>query len=181
MIRRFALAALAAHAAYALAWVVIGERNKLVFERWSVTFAATVLTLGYAVLVVAYFRAQKTRLNSALAINKFYLMLLFGLLTLPSLWGVLVRDAPYRVAGNPFSYWIAPAWLRTYLYVFTAISTLGVLYEFWRRNWGPGSRQEYSRRDDALERTATATERTATATEKMADDQEVSRSWVPPA
>lgn len=139
MIRRFALATFALHVAFALGWWMIGVHNKLVVERWAVTLCATILTANYLVLVVAYFRAHKSRLNTALAVNKLYLALLFGLLTLPSLWGVVVRDAPYRVVGNPFSYWIAPAWLRVYLYLFLAFSTVGVLYEFWRVNWGPGS------------------------------------------
>jgi hypothetical protein len=139
MVRRFALMALAVHVAYALAWWLTAPSSELIFERYAVTVCATVMTIAYAVLVIAYFKAGKTRLNSALAVNKFYLFLLFGLLTLPSLWGVVIRDAPYRVVGNPYSYWIPPGWLRTYIYVFLALSTIGVLWEFYRVNWGPGS------------------------------------------
>lgn len=138
MIRRFALGALAAHLLFALVWLTIGTNSEYVFERWAVTVAATILTFGYCVLVVAFYKARKTRLNMALAVNKFYLLLLFGALTLPSLWGVIWHDAPYRVVGNPYTFWIPPAWFRTYIYVFTSISVIGVLWEFFSVNWGSG-------------------------------------------
>lgn len=136
MIRRFILGALALHIAYAVFWIVLGAHSEMIVERWAVAIAATVLTLGYCVLVVGFWRARKSRLNIALAVNKFYLLLLFGVLTLPILWGVIYYDAPYR--ENPYSFWVSPPWLRTYIYMGTSISVIGVLYEFWRANWGGG-------------------------------------------
>lgn len=138
MIRRFVLAALALNALYAAAWLSIGERNKLVFERWAVAVAVTVAFVAYALLAAAYLWARKTRLNSALALNKAMWGLLIGALVMPSTYGVLWRDAPYRVVGNPYSFWIAPAWFRTWCWVFLAVSIVGVLYEFVRANVGAG-------------------------------------------
>lgn len=135
MIRRGFVVALLLHLIYAAAWLTIGEQNQLYAERYAVTVAVTIAFVSYTVLVVAYWRARKTKLNTALAVNKGYWALLLGLLILPGQWGVLIRDAPYRLAErNPYSYWIAPAWLRTYLWVFLTISIVGVLYEFCDAN-----------------------------------------------
>lgn len=140
MIRRFVVFALLLHALYALTWWVLAPSSELRVERYAVTTAVTIAFAAYVVLALAYIKARKSRLNSALAVNKAYWALLIGALILPGQWGTLIRDAPYRVVGSPYSYWIAPAWLRTYLWVFLSITIIGVLVEFVAANWGPRSR-----------------------------------------
>jgi hypothetical protein len=140
MILRFAMGALILHGLYAIAWYGFGEHNKLVFERYAVLAAANVVTATYFVFAGAYVWANKTRLNAALSLHKAYLFLFFGVLTMPIVWGLALNDAPWRLPPNPYAVWIAPAWLRTYVFSGVAVTSLGALFEWWRANWGAGSR-----------------------------------------
>lgn len=140
MIQRYALVLLVVHVAYAAAWLSLSNHSEQAFERWSVVCAATVMTLAYGIFSGAYYWANKTRLNTAIAANKLFLCLFFGLLTLPVLWGIALH-APYDLhARNPYALFVVPPWIRCYLYWGVSLTSIAAVYEFWRRNWGPGSR-----------------------------------------
>lgn len=133
--RRFMPVVLALHVAYAVLWLAMSHDQRHTFERYAVAGAEVTAFVFYLVLIVAFYEAQKTRLNVALAVQKFYWWLLIGALALPVALGAIYYGAPFR-DGSPYALFNAPAWLRTYIWLGLAISLIGVLYEFWRANWG---------------------------------------------
>lgn len=143
LIRRSLLIVVALHIIYAALWIVMDGRQRLVFERYAVLSMELIACLFYGVLIIAFYEARKTRLNVALAVQKFFWWLLITFLALPTALGLVTRDAPYRTVSNPYALWIVPAWLRTYIWIGLAVSLIGVLYEFWATNWGPHSDWKY--------------------------------------
>lgn len=117
-------------------WLAFDKHQEDVFERYAVLVAVTAAFITYVILVIAYWKARKTKLNEAMAINKFYWALLLAVLILPVLWGAVLRDAPYVEIPNPYSLWSPPAWLRTYIWLALTISIVKVLFEFYWANWG---------------------------------------------
>lgn len=138
MIRRWCAGALGLHAAYAAAWLLLSDHARAVFERWATLAGMAVAGAFYAGMVVAFVWARKSRLNLAFAVQKLYWAALVWLVAFPLQAGLLVHHAPYRRVVNPYALWVAPGWLRTYLWLAMAVSTVGVASEFWRANWGPG-------------------------------------------
>lgn len=136
MVRRFLLWIVILHVGYAALWIAMSPYQRLVFERYAVLSMEAIACLFYGVLIVAFYEAKKTRLNLALAIQKLFWWLLITFLALPTAIGLVTRDAPYRTAINPYAIWTVPPWLRTYIWIGLAVSLIGVLYEFWRANWG---------------------------------------------
>lgn len=134
MIRRYAVGAVVLHALYAGAWLLLDDHGRDMVERW-VTLAAIVIAgLFYVGMAVAFLWARKSRLNLAFSVQKVYWSLLIWLLVVPSAAGVAFRHAPYARVRNPYAYWIAPGWLRTYVWVGLSVATAGVAYEFLRAN-----------------------------------------------
>src|SRR5690242_5787180 len=116
MVRRFLLFVIALHIGYAALWLLMDGGQRRTFERHVVPGAEITAFVFYLILIVAFIWAKKTRLNFALAIQKFFWALLIGVLALPFALG----------------WWTPPAWLRTYIWIGLTISLIGVLYEFYR-------------------------------------------------
>lgn len=136
MVGRLLSILLVLHVIYAVIWLVMDQRQQLVFERYAVLTMELIACLFYGVLIVAFYEAQKTRLNLALAIQKLFWWLLITFLALPTAIGLVTRVAPSRAVSNPYALWNVPAWLRTYIWIGLAVSLIGVLWEFYRANWG---------------------------------------------
>lgn len=136
--KRYLLGAVALHVVFAAIWIRLDGTQLDEYERWATAIGETVAGVFFAAMVIAFGWARKSRLNTAFAIQKAYwTVLVFGL-ALPLQWGLIVHRAPYQKIVIPYVIWVAPAWLRVYVWTFMPIATIGVLYEFWRANWGQG-------------------------------------------
>lgn len=135
MISRFAVLALALHVAYAAVWMLLSPHGRDVFERWATGAAMTVAGIFYGMMVVAFLWARKSRLNVAFAIQKLYWALLVWMVAWPLQAGLIVHDVPYRSVSTPFAVWTLPGWVRTYVWVFLTLATMGVATEFYRENF----------------------------------------------
>ena len=135
MSRRRVLTFLALHAAYVAAFLALPPWWELRVERYVVTGAELIAAAFYAVIVVAFYKAQKTELNVELAAQKLYTFLLVAGLALPVALGVVLRGAPYVDPTNPYALWNPPGWARTYVWLGMAVTTVRVLRAFYRANW----------------------------------------------
>lgn len=94
-------------------------------ERY-ITIASLVnAAIFYAITVVVFLVARKTRLNKALALQKFDWLLI-----------ILIVALPAYVSGYP----LVPGKARMALWLALSISTWWVLYEVYRANWYEGWR-----------------------------------------
>lgn len=133
MIRALAIV-LALHVLYAVFWLALNSHQRSEVERYVVATTQIVAGFFYAVLIIAFIWAHKSRLNISLAVQKLYWLFLIVILAVPVSIGLIINDAPFR--PNPYAIWTVPGWLRTYIWIGITVSIIGVLYEFHRANWG---------------------------------------------
>lgn len=112
--------ALLLHIAFIIAWRLTDTDLHRDIERNSVTVAMCAAVIFYSIIVVAFWQAQKTRLNKALALNKTFWGLLIGMFGLPAQTG----------------WWEpAPQWVRAYIWIGLSLTIVWVLWEFVQVNW----------------------------------------------
>lgn len=109
------------HVAFIAAWLYFDTESEIDFEHHLVTTAMVIAAFFYGVVIVAFWWARKTRLNKALALQKFYWAALILTLALPA----------------HTDWWeVAPGWLRSYIWLGLVVTSPWVLFEFATANWG---------------------------------------------
>lgn len=112
--------ALCVHLVFILTWRLTDDRFHFEFYRNAITTAMVSSVVFYTIIIVAFWKAQKTRLNKALALNKTFWDLLILGFGLPAQTG-----------------WWSPAsqGVRAYIWSGITLSISWVLYEFVMVNW----------------------------------------------
>jgi len=108
------------HVAAFTVWQTTSADTHRDLERWFITVAMIMAIGFYGIIVAAFWVAQKTRLNKALALNKLF-------------WGVLI--AAIGLPAQTGWYDPAPQWVRAYIWVGLTLTISWVLYEFVHANW----------------------------------------------
>lgn len=125
---------------YAVIWRVLTPLGRAEFERYAVAICMVIAAAMYMFIVVSFWWARKNALNAAFAAKHLLWGLFVILFALPNAIGVIWNRAPYALnrPKNHYALFDIPASIRTALWIGIALSSMGVIYEFFQANWdGP--------------------------------------------